>query len=73
MSNIYNYKTGDIVALLTDQYNNIGYGTIGIVTSVPDGFTLINCAFGDVRGAFPCYQVMHIDAFIYHNREEDTV
>lgn len=72
MSDTLHYKTGDIVVLLTDMYANIEYSTIGIVTSVPDGFALVNCAFGDVRGAFPCHQVMHVDAFLWHNREEAT-
>ena len=54
------YKTGDLVVCITDQYD-IPYEKIGVVTSVPHSFSLVNCDFGGVRGAFPCHQIMHLD------------
>ena len=57
MKEQHDYKTGDLVVCLTGQYVNVKIWSIGIVTSVPSGFSLVNCDFNGVRGAFPLHQI----------------
>ena len=65
------YKQGDLVVCLTDQYTRvIPHLTIGVVTSVPNHFALVNCMFNGVRGSFPCHQIMHLDVWHHHEDRE---
>ena len=65
------YKQGDLVVCLTDQYSRvIPHLTIGVVTSVPNHFALVNCMFNGVRGSFPCHQIMHLGVWQYHEDRE---
>ena len=65
------YKQGDLVVCLTDQYTRvIPHLTIGVVTSVPHSFALVNCMFNGVRGSFPFHQIMHLDVWQYHEDRE---
>ena len=65
-----NYKQGDLVVCLTDQYVNIPHLTIGVITSVPNSFGLINVMFNGVRGSFPTHQIMPLDVWQYHEEKE---
>ena len=56
------YRTGDLVVCISaGKYDAIAYETIGVVTSVPHSFALVNCDFGGVRGAFPSHEIMHLE------------
>ena len=66
------YRTGDLVVCITDGYDTIAYETIGVVTSEEHSFALVNCAFGGVRGAFPCHQIMHLDKW-QHFQDMETI
>jgi hypothetical protein len=70
MNDRYTFEQGDLVVCLTDQYGNIPHLTIGVVTSVPNAFALINCMFNEVRGSFPTHQIMHLDVWQYHEDRE---
>ena len=66
-----NYKQGDLVVCLIDQYNQIPHLTIGVVTSVPKySIDLVNCMFNGVRGSFPTHQIMHLDVWQYCEDKE---
>ena len=64
------YRTGDLVVCITDGYNTIAYETIGVVTSVPHSFALVNCDFNGVRGAFPSHEIMHLDRWQHFQDRE---
>ena len=62
----HNYKQGDLVVCLTDQYYQIPHLTIGVITSVPKySADLVNCMFNGVRGSFPLQQIMHLEVWQY--------
>jgi len=70
MNDRYTFEQGDLVVCLTDQYSNIPHLTIGVITSVPNAFALVNCMFNGVRGSFPTHQIMHLDVWQYHEDKE---